>query len=98
MKQHLWKDDAKCINLDTNIFFDTYEEDIKTRSIVDALCQQCPVSKTCFAVGVSGKEWGVWGGVYLEGGEISKEFNLHKTKKDWAYTWQSLTTEHEDNQ
>lgn len=47
----------------------------------------------CFANGVSGKEWGVWGGVYLEGGEISREFNKHKNKKDWSETWQSLTME-----
>jgi hypothetical protein len=72
MKQHLWKDNAQCLGSDTNIFFDTYEEHIDTREFVDALCRTCSVSKTCFAVGVSGKEWGVWGGIYLEGGEISK--------------------------
>jgi len=33
------------------------------------------------------------GGVYLEGGEVSREFNKHKTKKDWSETWQSLTME-----
>lgn len=93
MKQHLWKDQAKCLGLDTNTFFDVYEENISTRSIVDSLCGTCPVAKTCFAVGISGKEWGVWGGIYLEGGEISKEFNSHKTKKDWSNTWQSLTME-----
>ena len=42
---------------------------------------------------LSGKEWGIWGGIYLESGEISKEFNSHKTKKDWSYTWQALTME-----
>jgi hypothetical protein len=49
------------------------------------------VSNTCFAVGISQKEWGVWGGVYLENGIISKEFNNHKTKQDWGNTWQTLT-------
>jgi signal transduction histidine kinase len=53
----------------------------------------CPVSKMCFAVGVSQKEWGIWGGVYLEGGQISKEFSKHKSKSDWANTWQYLTVE-----
>ena len=96
MKQHLWKDDAKCLDLNTNIFFDKYEEDVPTRGIVDSLCLSCPVARTCFAVGVSGKEWGVWGGIYLDNGEISKEFNLHKTKKDWALIWQSLSMEYED--
>jgi hypothetical protein len=91
MKQHVWKDDASCLGLETNIFFDKYEEDSDLRIAIDSICSSCPVSKQCFAVGVSGKEWGVWGGVYLESGEISKEFNNHKTKTDWAQTWQILT-------
>jgi hypothetical protein len=55
----------------------------------------CPVAKICFAVGVSSKEYGVWGGVYLDAGKISREFNRHKTKADWANTWQNLTIEQE---
>jgi predicted AlkP superfamily phosphohydrolase/phosphomutase len=93
MRQHLWKDEAKCFDLDTNIFFDRYEEDNGSRPIVDSLCMACPVAKTCFAVGVSGKEWGVWGGIYLEGGEISKEFNSHKSKQNWGDVWKTLTME-----
>lgn len=93
MKQHVWKDDASCLGLETNIFFDKYEEDLNLRIAIDSICSSCPVSKKCFAVGVSGKEWGVWGGVYLESGEISREFNNHKTKTDWAHTWQILTTD-----
>lgn len=91
MKKHLWKDQGSCLGLSTNFFFDKYEEDILTRNKVDMLCGLCPVAKKCFAVGISGKEWGVWGGVYLEDGEISREFNSHKTKKDWSDIWQSLT-------
>jgi hypothetical protein len=53
----------------------------------------CPVKRTCFANGISGKEWGVWGGVFLESGEISREFNKHKTKQDWGNTWSALTME-----
>jgi hypothetical protein len=93
VKQHLWKDDAPCKDLDTNIFFDKYEDDVDSRFLVDALCMQCPLARKCFANGVSGKEWGVWGGVYLEDGKISREFNNHKTKADWADTWQILTTD-----
>lgn len=93
MRQHLWKDDADCLGLDTNIFFDKYEDDMQSRLMVDALCKTCPVARQCFAVGVSSKEWGVWGGIYLEGGEISKEFTSHKTKQEWANTWQALTME-----
>ena len=93
MKQHLWKDAAACLGLDTNIFFDKYEEVLDVRPIVDSMCQRCPVANICFANGVSGKEYGVWGGVFLELGNISREFNKHKTKQDWANTWQSLTME-----
>lgn len=93
MKQHIWKDDASCLGLDTNLYFDKYEEDVDQRPITDSLCSQCPVAKTCFAVGVSSKEWGVWGGIYLEGGDISREFNRHKTKEVWGELWKSLTTD-----
>lgn len=93
MKKHQWKDDASCLDYDTDIFFDKYEEDEKLRPAIDAMCNACPVQNNCFAVGVSGKEWGVWGGIYLENGDISREFSKHKTKKDWGTTWQSLTTE-----
>jgi hypothetical protein len=91
MKQHLWKDDASCLGLDNDLFFETYEEDLDVRPIIDSLCSRCPVAKKCFAVGVSSKEWGIWGGVYLESGEISREFSSHRTKLGWAETWQSLT-------
>jgi hypothetical protein len=93
LKRHLWKDDSACLDFDTNLFFDKYEEDESLRSGIDKVCSLCPVRRTCFAVGISGKEWGVWGGIYLESGEISREFNKHKSKQDWANTWQSLTTE-----
>lgn len=96
MKQHLWKDDALCLGSETDLYFDQYEENISIRSGIDTACRLCPVVKTCFAVGVSGKEWGVWGGVYLENGEISREFNRHKNKQDWSATWISLTTEQKD--
>lgn len=88
-----WKDDAACVDYDTNIFFEKYEEEELLRSAIDKLCQDCPVVKTCFAVGISSKEWGVWGGIYLESGEISKEFNSHKTAQDWTSIWQTLTVD-----
>lgn len=88
-----WKDEGSCIDYDTNLFFDKYEEDLALRPAIDLLCSNCPVSKTCFAVGVSSKEYGVWGGIYLESGLLSKEFNNHKTSSDWAKTWQNLTIE-----
>jgi hypothetical protein len=93
MNKHKWKDDAACLDYDTNLFFDKYEEDENLRLAIDKLCASCPVSTTCFAVGVSQKEWGVWGGIYLENGQISREFSKHRTKSQWGETWQHLTTE-----
>lgn len=96
MKQHIWKDDAACLDYDTNLFFEKYEDEESLRPAIDKICNSCPVMKTCFAVGISGKEWGVWGGVYIESGKISREFNRHKSKPDWSVTWKSLTMEKED--
>lgn len=93
MNKHTWKDQARCLGLDTNLFFDKYEESESIRIGVEEICRGCTVKRTCLAIGISNKEWGVWGGVYLENGNISREFSSHKTKKDWADTWQSLTTE-----
>lgn len=96
MDKHAWKDSASCKNYDVNLFFDTYEEDLALRPAIDKLCSECPVAKICFAVGVSQKEWGVHGGVYLESGKISREFNRHRTKAQWAETWQYLTMDKEE--
>ena len=89
----MWKDEASCLGLETNLYFEEYEDKLELRNEIDKICMQCPVKKICFANGISGKEWGVWGGVYLEGGEISREFNRHKSKQDWSNTWQALTME-----
>lgn len=91
MEQHNWKYDAACRDYDWNLFFDKYEEDEDLRPAIDKMCSECPVRKQCFAIGISQKEYGVWGGVYLENGKVSREFNKHRTKAAWAKTWQSLT-------
>jgi hypothetical protein len=89
--KHKWKDEAACIDFDRNLFFDKYEEDLNLRPAIDKFCGECPVARQCFAVGISQKEWGVWGGIYLENGKISREFGRHRTKDQWATTWQKLT-------
>lgn len=90
-----WKYEGLCVGYDTNFFFDKYEEDLQLRPAIDKLCSECPVARHCFAVGVSNKEWGVWGGVYLENGKISREFGKHRTKEQWANTWKNLTNDQE---
>jgi len=64
-----WKDEASCLGLETNLFFDEYEDNEEIRPAIDKICSGCPVAKQCFAVGISQKEWGVWGGIYLEKGK-----------------------------
>jgi hypothetical protein len=91
MERHEWKDSASCKDYDVNLFFDIYEEEESKRPAVSSICAGCPVARQCFAVGVSQKEWGVWGGIYIENGKISREFNRHRSKKDWAETWKYLT-------
>lgn len=90
MNQHEWKDQGSCRDFDTNLFFDKYEENETLRPAIDKLCADCPVARMCFAVGISQKEWGVWGGVYMENGKLSREFNKHRSKEDWANTWKTL--------
>ena len=91
MDKNAWKDKGSCVNYDVNLFFDKYEENESLRPAIDKICRECPVAKTCFAVGISQKEYGVWGGVYLEKGKISREFGSHRSKEDWAEAWKNLT-------
>lgn len=88
-----WAKGSKCIGLPTDLFFDTYELSSKTAGHVDQLCMSCPLQRECLSVGVARKEWGVWGGIYLEDGEISEEFNMHKTQEHWKELWMNLTTQ-----
>lgn len=96
MSKNDWMDDASCKNFDVNFFFDKYEEDEAFRPAIDKLCAECPVARQCFALAISQKATGVHGGVYLAEGKISREFNRHRSKQDWATTWQYLTTDREN--
>jgi hypothetical protein len=95
MNRHDWKKDAECLGMETEDFFDNYELDPTLRPMIDAICASCPVRRECFAVAVTTKAIGVWGGIYFDNGKISREFNNHRTKKDWAETWKDLTLDKE---
>ena len=95
MDPHKWKEDAACLDWDYELFFEKYEEDENLRQAIDEYCMDCPVRRQCFAVGVSQKAYGVWGGIYLEYGKISREFNRHKSKKQWSETWENLANDKE---
>lgn len=89
-----WRSQGDCVgNADPEAWFDAYENNQDLRPAVDRVCMNCPVQRTCFASGVSSKEWGVWGGVYLVDGKPDTEFNNHRSREDWTELWQSLTIE-----
>jgi hypothetical protein len=94
---HMYKFDenALCLDMDTNLFFDKYEEIDSVASTVDSLCIRCPAQRQCLAYAVSNQEWGVWGGIYFENGKISREFNSHKTKEDWFAVWSGAVMEND---
>ena len=89
--RHDWQNDAACLGAELNDFFDNYEDDPKARPQVDNLCMGCPVMQTCFAYGKFFASTGVWGGIYLDEGEMSQEYNDHKTPNDWAMVYAALT-------
>jgi hypothetical protein len=75
-----WQDLALCAGMDTELFFDKYVEDSTIAEEVDELCLHCPVFAYCHREGKEGSEWGVWGGVYLNGaGKEDEPRNAHKT-------------------
>lgn len=87
-----WADGSNCIGMDSELFFEAYEQSTAAKIAVDIICNTCPLQRECLSVGVARKEWGVWGGIYLEDGEISEEHNAHKTPDDWNDLWMRLTT------
>lgn len=66
-----------------NVFYDGYESSERTARLADTICDSCPVRKICLAEGIENKEWGCWGGVFLENGKVSQSKNAHKTEQDW---------------
>lgn len=81
-----WRDLASCNGIDsdsTGIFFEEYETDPVVARETDVFCLSCPVARQCFQYGKETKSEGVWGGVYLENGKVSKNYNKHKTDSQW---------------
>lgn len=72
-----------CRGMDTNLFYDTYENNPSIAKSIDSACLACPVIKICYESGIDNNEYGVWGGVYLTAGSIDKSKNTHKTQESW---------------
>lgn len=78
-----WFDLALCKGMDTNLFYDDYEQDTTVAKVIDEVCLSCPIQKQCLMRGVENGEWGVWGGVFLSSGRPDENKNSHKTKETW---------------
>ena len=78
-----WYHLAACTDMPINWFYDDYETDKELAKQIDQLCMHCPVVKQCYAEGVSNKEKGVRGGVYMDLGRPDKQYNVHKTPEIW---------------
>lgn len=78
-----WYHLAICRGMETNLFYDKYESDVNIAKSIDQMCLSCPVSKMCYESGTENSEHGIWGGIYLNSGEVDKMKNIHKTAEDW---------------
>jgi hypothetical protein len=76
-------EDPEVIGERANMWFDMYEENVVVAEQVDEVCLSCPVIAQCYRDGINSKETGVWGGIYLENGKISRTHNSHKTTARW---------------
>ena len=66
MESDLWKDQANCKNVDTNIFFPNDMGQIKPEKMSEALhyCHNCPVSDKCLDYAINSNiQVGIWGGM-----------------------------------
>lgn len=79
-----WYQLAACAGTDINMFYDDYEADKYLATQVDEMCMHCPVIRQCYNEGISSKERGVWGGIYMDLGRADKEYNAHKTPDVWS--------------
>lgn len=77
-----WESFAICRgldNIDPNLFYDTYENDVFIAKNIDIMCSRCPVMKACHNTARANKECGVWGGTYWLDGKRDRVRNKHKT-------------------
>ena len=88
-----WFHLAACNNMPINWFYDDYESNKTHAAQMDETCLACPVARFCLEEGIKGKEFGVWGGIYLNLGRVDKDQNAHKTPE----TWKALKKKHGKN-
>lgn len=75
-----WRELALCKNMNTNLFFELYQENEESAKKTDDLCLACPVRNNCLLEAVQNGETGCHGSVFLTKGNYSRQFNRHKDK------------------
>ena len=78
-----WYHLSACNGMPINWFYDNYESNKTHAAVMDNVCLSCPVAAQCLVEGKAGKEFGVWGGLYLDRGRVDKDQNKHKTPEIW---------------
>ncbi len=79
-----WYHLSLCRDMETNWFYDDYERDPVLAAVMDDICLACPVRKFCLMEGLDNKEYGLWGGIFLDNGNVDKVRNEHKTEDVWS--------------
>jgi hypothetical protein len=67
----------------TDKFVEGYEDDPVLAQTMDGICLACPVRNMCLRAGIEGKEYGLWGAVFLNNGKVDEQRNAHKTEDIW---------------
>jgi WhiB family transcriptional regulator, redox-sensing transcriptional regulator len=65
MARREWSDQAACLGMDTNLFFEGVEKNGVTHfpKIVRETCYRCPVQLDCLNWAFENEEFGFWGGM-----------------------------------
>lgn len=73
--------DLDLLTGDADIFFDAYEKEPSVARATDQICLHCPVTAECFEYGQNGHLTGVFGGFYLNKGDVDGTRNKHKSEE-----------------
>lgn len=79
-----WESFASCKGLsdvDSELFYEVYENDVIMATNLDQVCVRCPVIKACHNAAVARKDWGLMGGFYKIDGKNDRVRNRHKSKE-----------------
>jgi hypothetical protein len=85
-----WKMLAVCRGVDTNMFFELYDDE-QVAHMVDDMCLSCPVMSQCLKAGIDNSESGVWGGIFLSLGKPDDNKNKWKTPDIWSQIRDRIT-------